>query len=114
MPNTIVAKNLERRVRSRDADTSWIAAAGMSDEAITELQAWILVSLREKPMTDTELVDEHGAAVFTRQIRAASPQRIRTARKELELQQLVKAVPNLTRHFRKAAHFAHLIVSDHR
>lgn len=90
MSTTTVA-NLERRVRSRDPETSWVAAAGMPDEQITELQAWIMVTLRERPLTDHELQGEHGAAVFARTIRAASPQRVRTARKELELQQLVKA-----------------------
>lgn len=91
------AQNLERRVRSRDPETSWVAAAGMPDEHITELQAWILVTLREKPLTDHELQGEHGAAVFARAIRPASPQRVRTARKELELQQMVKAVEGETR-----------------
>lgn len=86
----MTAAHLERRVRSNDPDTSWIAAAGMADEQITELQAWVLVTLRDHPRTDTELVAEHGAAVFAREIRAATPQRIRTARKELELQRLVE------------------------
>jgi hypothetical protein len=89
--------HLERRVRSNDPETSWIAAAGMPDEQISELQAWILVTLREKPLAHHELEKEHGAAVFARQIRSATPQRIRTACRELQLRRLVVEVEGVKR-----------------
>jgi len=71
--------------------TSAEAAASISEEALTELQAWIMVSLRESAKTDAVLVDAHLHAADTGEIgRRATPQRVRTARKELVIQGLVE------------------------
>lgn len=79
-----IVPKLERKVRSNDPDTSWEAAASTTAEALSELQVWILAALTEKPMTDGELVDAHLHAAFYGEVeRKATPQRVRTARKEL-------------------------------
>lgn len=79
-----IVPKLERKVRTNDPDTSWEAAASTAADALTELQAWIMVTLREKPHTDGELVDAHLHAAFYGEVdRKATPQRVRTARKEL-------------------------------
>lgn len=79
--NTSTVPNLERMVRSNDPDTSWEAAASIAADALTDLQNWILTTLTAKAMTDGELVD---ACLHSG--RRATPQRVRTARKELVIQ----------------------------
>ncbi|TFD80682.1 hypothetical protein E3T54_02770 [Cryobacterium sp. Sr8] len=81
MSSTTTIPNLERRVRTNDPDTSWEAAASITVDALTDLQAWILAALTVKSMTDGELVD---ACLHSG--RRATPQRVRTARKELVIQ----------------------------
>ena len=78
MNTTPIVPNLERRVRSTDPDTSWEAAASITPAALSDLQKWVLATLTAKAMTDGELVDASLHAG-----RYATPQRIRTARKEL-------------------------------
>lgn len=73
--------SLEQMVRSRDPETSWDAAASISEDTLNELESFILVALREQPMADHELV-EYAAFHFKFLV---SPQRIRTLRKYLEL-----------------------------
>lgn len=73
--------SLEQMVRSRDPQTSWDAAASISDDVLNELESFIVSSLRELPMADHELV-EHAVWNFKFLV---SPQRIRTVRKYLEL-----------------------------
>ncbi|WP_104128042.1 hypothetical protein [Cryobacterium sp. Y57] len=76
--------------RTRDPHTSHEADTIPAD-VLTELQGWLMVALREKAQTDNELVAAHLQAYFYGEVsRRATPQRIRTARKELELQGLVK------------------------
>ena len=76
--------------RTQDPQTSHDADQIPAD-ALSELQAWIMCALRETPRTDNELVTSHLQAYFYGEVsRRATPQRIRTARKELELQGLVK------------------------
>ena len=90
--------------RQRDPQTSHDAGDSITDDSLSELQAWIMVALREKPHTDNELVAAHLQAVFHKEVaRRATPQRIRTARKELELRQLVRftGVTGLTEFGRK-------------
>ncbi|MBK5238059.1 MAG: hypothetical protein JJE28_02990 [Actinomycetales bacterium] len=74
-----ISNPTKRKVRF--CETSAEAAASMSKAAITDLQAWILTTLTAKPMTDGELVD---ACLHSG--RRATPQRVRTARKELVFQ----------------------------
>lgn len=83
--NLINVPHLERMVRSNDPDTSWEAAASITVDALTDLQAWILTTLTKKPMSDGELVD---ACLHSG--RRATPQRVRTARKELAFQGYVE------------------------
>ena len=61
--------------------TSAEAAAGISAGALSELQAWVLANLREEPKTDSALVDAHLHSDLPTK---RTPQRVRTARKELE------------------------------
>ncbi|TDW30986.1 hypothetical protein [Cryobacterium psychrophilum] len=80
----------ERATRSRDPETSHEAGESITADALTELQSWVSVTLREKARTDGELVAAHALAVTNHEVnRPATPQRIRTARKELELRKLV-------------------------
>jgi hypothetical protein len=70
--------DLERRVRSREAETSWEAAA-ISAEAAGSVRDFVLHALAlGKPLTDDEIFAMYRAAGGTR-----TPQRVRTAREEL-------------------------------
>ena len=76
--------------RQRDPQTSHDAGESITAADLSDLQAWILAALT-KPHTDNELVAAHLQAYFYGEIKSrATPQRIRTARKELELRQLVR------------------------
>ncbi|TFB96558.1 MULTISPECIES: hypothetical protein [unclassified Cryobacterium] len=78
--------------------TSIEAAASMSEVALSALQTWVLAALERKAMTDSELVKRHQAAFKKNDIATnATPQRVRTVRKELEKLKLVAA----TGEFRK-------------
>lgn len=70
--------------RSTDPLTSFIAADGITDHAITELQTAILMAL-SRPMTHDELTLEVRAMGLKR-----SPQRIRTSCNELVKAKLVR------------------------
>ncbi|TFD51993.1 hypothetical protein E3T46_07850 [Cryobacterium sp. Hh11] len=75
--------------RTRDPHTSHEADTIPAD-ALSDLQTWIVAALTT-PRTDNELVALHLQAYFYREVtRRATPQRIRTARKELELQGRVR------------------------
>lgn len=78
--------SLEQMVRSRDADTSWEAAASISPDVLNELESFVMVSLRESPKADHELVVDARSAGFL-----VTPQRVRTVRKYLELAGFVEA-----------------------
>ena len=78
--------SVERMVRSRDADTSWEAAASISPDVLNELESFVMVSLRELPQADHELVASAHWGGFR-----VTPQRIRTVRKYLELAGFVEA-----------------------
>ena len=79
----------ERATRSRDPETSHEAGDSITAAALSELQSWVMVTLREAVRTDEELVQAHAKAVKASGVRKATPQRIRTARHELRLQRLV-------------------------
>ena len=79
----------ERATRSRDPETSHEAGESITAAALSELQAWVMVTLREAVRTDEELVKAHSDAVKAGMVRKVMPQRIRTARHELRLQRLV-------------------------
>ena len=90
--------------RQRDPLTSHAADTSITADSLSELQAWIMVALREKPHTDNELVAAHLQAYFYGELKSrATPQRIRTARKEMELRRLVRftGVTGLTEFGRK-------------
>lgn len=78
--------NLERYARSRDADTSWDAAASISEDTLNELESFVMVSLREFPKADHELVADARSAGF-----GVTPQRVRTVRNGLVLAGFVEA-----------------------
>ena len=83
--------NLERRVRSNDPDTSWDAAQSITPGELSSLQRWILEQLFIGQATDQELTELHAEAATFDHVRTVTPQRIRTARKELERQGLLAA-----------------------
>lgn len=69
---------LERRVRSRDPETSWEAAT-IGKEAASEVRDFIVLFLSRRPAsTDDQIFAAYRAAGGRR-----TPQRIRTARQEL-------------------------------
>ena len=78
--------------RARDPQTSHEADDICDALQISHLQGWVIVRLhRFGAQSDGELVTAHQAAVSRDETNTrATPQRIRTARKELELQVLVK------------------------
>jgi len=80
-----------RWVRTVDPQTSVDAAAGVTDQGWTDLQSTILNLLREGPLTDEELIPKVWRVGPYR-----TPQRIRTARKELTLRGVLRA-SNVTR-----------------
>ncbi|MCU1598542.1 MAG: hypothetical protein JWQ47_2281 [Glaciihabitans sp.] len=70
--------DLERRVRSREAETSWQAAA-ISTADVKSVRAFVLQLLgRGRPLTDDEIY-----AVYRDAGGRRTPQRLRTAREEL-------------------------------
>ena len=70
--------DLERRVRSTDAESSWSAAA-ISHAGAGELRAWVLRYVAALgPVTDDQIYAAYQAAGGRR-----TPQRLRTARMEL-------------------------------
>ena len=72
---------IERHTRSRDPETSW-SAAEISAANWSELKAAIvLIMATNGPLTDEELFDRYVSAGFP----TRTPQRLRTARKELQL-----------------------------
>lgn len=79
MSNTI---DLHGKVRDRDPDTSWNAAAQINTVSWSELQENILAILRDRgPSTDDEIFHEY----MVRSLPRRTPQRLRTARQELTL-----------------------------
>lgn len=77
---------LEGKVRHRDPDTSWNVAS-VDPGSWSSLQTAIVDILREHgPLTDEELHREYLAHAYE----TRSPQRIRTARKELEVAKIVR------------------------
>ena len=77
--------------RTRDPQTSHEADESTTEDNLSSLQRWVLVHLAKEPQTDDQLVAAHLTAYFYKEVAVrATPQRIRTARKELELQGLVK------------------------
>ena len=75
--------------RQRDPQTSHDAGESITSADLSDLQAWILAALT-KPQTDNELVAAHEKAHKEGDPGRRTPQRVRTARKELELRQLVR------------------------
>lgn len=71
----------EQHTRTRDPETSHDAAAGITAGEFTELQAHILELLTVEASTDDELYDRYRRAGFP----PRSPQRVRTARSELDV-----------------------------
>jgi hypothetical protein len=70
--------DLERRVRSREAETSWQAAT-ISAADVKSVRAFVLQLLgRGRPLTDDEIYAAYRDAGGRR-----TPQRLRTAREEL-------------------------------
>jgi hypothetical protein len=70
--------DLERRVRSHEAETSW-AAAAISAATAVSIRDYVLQLLAlGRPLTDDEIYARYRAAGGTR-----TPQRLRTAREEL-------------------------------
>lgn len=75
------------RARLSDPKTSWDAAGSVDD--VTATQAIILMLLRERPMTDEQLVFEYNAGVVRGDYLAKSPSGIRSRRAELVRKGLV-------------------------
>lgn len=80
------------KVRARDPETSWSAAALQTDTRAEQIKAVIVDLLMvHGPLTDEQLVDRYDAAVFMRDAPAATPQNVRTRRKALELDGRVRS-----------------------
>jgi hypothetical protein len=82
VPNTksSVAPHLERRVRSRDNDTAWAAAAGINTADLSKLKVSILRILTDRgPLTDEAIYVEYVKRGYPRR----TAQRVRTARHEI-------------------------------
>lgn len=77
-------RSLEQAARSTDPETSKWAAASITQDDLNELQAWVMVALRECPMADHELVQAAKKAVKRGELVQVTDQRIRTTRKYLE------------------------------
>jgi hypothetical protein len=76
----VPAPHLERRVRSRDDDTSWAAAAGIDLAGMTRLKLSILRILTDRgPLTDEAIFVEYVKRGYPRR----TSQRVRTARHEM-------------------------------
>lgn len=89
--STSTVPRTKRRVTQ--PPTSLEAAASIDKVALSNLQTWVLAALEREQMTDGELVDKHRNAYFYREIGTkATPQRIRTARREIADLGLVEAV----------------------
>lgn len=70
--------DLERRVRSRDPDTSWLAAS-IAPESAASVRDFIELFLARNP----DSTDDTIYAAYRRSGGSRSPQRVRTARAEL-------------------------------
>lgn len=81
-----MSASLETTVRSRDPESSYEAAVSISPDVLNELESFVMVSLREFPKADHELVVDARSAGFR-----VTPQRVRTVRKYLELAGFVEA-----------------------
>jgi hypothetical protein len=78
--SSVPAPHLERRVRSRDNDTSWAAAAGINAAEYTSLKLAILRILTDRgPLTDEAIFVEYVKRGYPRR----TAQRVRTARHEI-------------------------------
>lgn len=76
----VSAPHLERRVRSRDNDTSWAAAAGITAAEYTGVKLAVLRILSDRgPLTDEAIFVEYIKRGYSRR----TPQRLRTARHEM-------------------------------
>lgn len=85
-------------VRARDPETSWDAAALQTDTRAEQVKAVIVALLTTHgPLTDEQLVDRYDAAVFMRDAPAATPQNVRTRRKSLELDGVVRSTGSRAR-----------------
>lgn len=77
-PNYLGADALERKVRSRDAESSWSAARISESDQMAVKDFILLILARRGPMTDDAIFDSYQAAGGHR-----LQQRVRTARGEL-------------------------------
>ena len=77
-PLFLSTEDLERRVRSNDPDTSWLAAA-IAPESAQSVRDFIELFLARRPgSTDEQIFEAYDASGGRR-----TPQRVRTARAEL-------------------------------
>ena len=77
-PNYLGSDSLERKVRSRDAESSWSAARISEAEQMAVKDFILLILARKSPLTDDEIYDAYQRAGGHR-----LPQRVRTARNEM-------------------------------
>ena len=77
-PNYLGADALERKVRSRDAESSWSAARISEPDQMAVKDFILLILARKSPLTDDEIYDAYKDSGGNRM-----PQRVRSARNEM-------------------------------
>lgn len=77
-PLFLDTEDIERRVRSNDPDTSWLAASITPEDAAGVRDFIVLFLARRPDQTDDQIFDAYKASGGTR-----TAQRVRTARAEL-------------------------------